>query len=315
MAYQLVILPCSEFVTKVQCALQYYGIEHSKLTVATRGERSKYLPKPHLVPVIKSPDGVVVFDSMEIFNWLNENEPKCKGKLYPSTCDRKEMEEVEKLTEAVCSHRAHFTTKRTFWEKSRGGKIRELLKGQNCFVRCFYTADKLFSKDERQISRMLERIGYKGIDDENPTLGFQKTMKIFESILLSKSGDFLFGEEPSAPDFALFGHLVNILPPGYFGFLPPMFDDLSVLCDPDTSKPFELLQNWHTEMKKLTKFDSYEWANTPLLANLEQLHGIPDLKEVWEAQDLIADDTKHGNRSQKGTDWDAMISKYTTTKQ
>ena len=50
-------------------------------------------------------------------------------------------------------------------------------------------------------------------------------------------------------------------------------------------------------MKKLTKFDSYEWANTPLLANLEQLHGIPDLKEVWEAQDLIADDTKHGNRS------------------
>ena len=65
----------------------------------------------------------------------------------------------------------------------------------------------------------------------------------------------------------------------------------------------------------MTKFDSYEWANTPLLANLEQLHGIPDLQEVWESQDLIVDDTKHGIRSLKGTDLDAMISKYTTTKQ
>ena len=259
MSYELVIIPASEFVTKIQCALQYYGIEHTKVTVA-RGERPKYLPEPHLVPVLRSPDGLVVFDTMEIFNWLNENEPRCKGKIYPPTLDRKELEEVEKLTEAVYSHGQHFTTKREFWEKSQGDKVREYLKDQNCFIRCFVTADKVFSMVQGRLPPMLERIGYEGLDDENPTLGFQKTMKIFETILLSKSGDFLFGEEPTAPDFALFGHLVKILPPGYFGFLPPMFDDLSVLQDPDTAQPFERLQTWHKKMAALTKFNSSEWA-------------------------------------------------------
>ena len=32
-------------------------------------------------------DGQIIYDTMEIFNWLNENEERCKGKNLSETLD------------------------------------------------------------------------------------------------------------------------------------------------------------------------------------------------------------------------------------
>ena len=310
--YHAVMLPQSEFSVKLMACLQYFKIPY---TWSLMPRNKKLLPGPGLIPVLKTPDGKIIYDTMEIFNWLNENEERCKGKIYPKNLDRSMVEEIEVTCEIVYCHSQFIFSRKEYFDKCQYEKWDDFLKTQNCLIRCLLSARKVQQKFEKAIPAMIkDKIGYDSIDFENPTKGFQKTMEIFESILKKNKGQYLLGntDGPTAPDFALYGMLVKLLPPGFMGFMPTLYENISILADPNNGNPYRLLQKWHENMASISNFNNDSWADVSLTVTPER----PNIKFITEpfgtpeSTIIQFDPKKHGKRVLKHIDHDTVISKF-----